>query len=157
MDPLVRSVVAGWNFRVAMSGWNPPIPDWVFSRFQSKLAFAPGGDKALFKMGKDSINILLPNLINLFRKKLGDRYSMNASQRSHEIFYFFSPPQPVDSIAMHLGARGNQLSLSMTYIPYTLMGKPDFSKATELQEMVDDPEVVGLHMMSMARRLLASI
>jgi hypothetical protein len=157
MDPLVRRVVAGWNFRVAMSGWNPTIPDWVFDRFQEKVAFAPSGDKEVFALAKDSINILLPNLINLFRKVLGDKYSMNASQRLHEIFYFFSPPQPVDSIAMHLGVRGDKLALSMTYIPYTLMGRPDFSKASELREVIDDPEVVGLHMMGMARRLLAKI
>lgn len=157
MDPLVRSVVAGWNFRVAMSGWNPPIPDWVFSRFQSKLAFAPAGDKAIFALAKESVNILLPNLLNLFRKTLGDRYSMNASLRSHEIYYFFAPPQPVDSIAMHLGIHGEMTTISLSYIPYTLMGRPDFSKTIELKEVVADPEVVGMHMMNMGRKLMSKV
>jgi len=153
MDRLARRVAARWNFKVAMSGWNPPIPEWVFSR----VSFAPSGDRIIFALAKDSVNILLPNLLTLFRKSLGDRYSMNASSRSNEIYYFFSPPQPIDSIAMHVGVRGEMTTISMSYIPYTLMGKPDFSKTTELREIVADPEVVGLHMMTMARKLMAKI
>jgi len=157
MDPLVRRVVASWNFRVAMSGWNPPIPDWVFSRFQDKLAFAPSGDKPIFALAKESVNLLLPNLLNLFRKTLGDKYSVNASARLHEIYYFFAPPQPVDSIAMHLGIRGEMTTISMSYIPFTISGKPDFSKLVELKEIVADPEVVGMHMMNMGRKLMSKI
>ena len=153
MDVLVRRVVARWNFKVAMSGWNPTIPQWVFDR----VAFAPSGDKAIFALAKDSVNILLPNLLNLFRKTLGDRYSMNSSSRSSEIYYFFSPPQPVDSIAMHLAIRGEMTTISLAYIPYTLTGRPDFSKTIELREVVADPEVVGMHMMNMARRLMSKI
>lgn len=157
MDPLVRSVVAGWNFRVAMSGWKPTIPDWVFSRSQSKLAFAPSGDKVIFTLAKQSINLFLPNLLNLFRKTLGDRYSMNASSRSKEIYYFFEPPQPVDSIAMHLAIHGEMSTISLSYMPYKFDGTPDFSKVTEMSEVVADPEVVGLHMMNMARKLMSKI
>jgi hypothetical protein len=157
MDPLVRRVVAGWNFRVAMFGWNPPIPDWVFSRFQSKLGFAPAGDKAIFALAKESINIFLPNLLNLFRKTLGDRYSMNASSRSKEIYYFFAPPQPIDSIALHLAIHGEMSTISLSYMPYKFNGTPDFSKLIELSEVVADPEVVGLHVMNMARKLMSKI
>jgi hypothetical protein len=157
MDPLVRRVVAGWNFRVAMSGWKPTIPDWVFSRFQSKESFAPAGDKAIFTLAKESVNLFLPNLLNLFRKTLGDRYSMNASSRSKEIYYFFSPPQPVDSIAMHLAIHGEMSTISLSYMPYKFNGTPDFSKLIELSEVVADPEVVGLHVMNMARKLMSKI
>jgi hypothetical protein len=153
MDRLARRVAARWGFKVAMSGWNPPIPEWVFAR----VSFAPAGDKEIFALAKESVNVLLPNLLTLFRKTLGDRYSMNASSRSHEIYYYFSPPQPVDSIAMHLAIRGEMTVISLSYMPYKLNGTPDFSKLVELKEVVADPEIVGLHMMSMARKLMAKI
>jgi hypothetical protein len=159
MNHIVRSVVARWNFKVAMSEFRPEIPEWIFERYATKTSLQsnPAVDLALFKDGKDSINVLLPNLINLFRKTMGDRYSMNASQRQNDIFYYFSPPQPIDAFTMHLGCRGGKLFLDMGYIPYDFHGKPDRSKVIEVQEVVEDSELVGLHMMGMARRLLAKI
>jgi len=159
MDHLVRSVVARWNFKVAMSGYRPEIPEWVFERYAVKTSFKsnPQIDLALFRDGRDSINALLPNLINLFRKTMGDRYSMNASQRQNDVFYYFSPPQPIDAFTMHLGCHGGKLFLDIGYLPYNLQGKPDQSKVIELQEIVEDSELVGMHMMNMARRLLAKV
>lgn len=159
MDRLVRSVVARWNFKVAMSGYRPEIPEWIFKRYTVKTSLQsnPAIDLALFKDGRESINALLPNLINLFRKTMGDRYSMSASQRSNDVFYYFSPPQPIDAFTMHLGCRGGKLFLDMGYIPYNLQGKPDRSKVIEIQEVVEDSELVGLRMMNMARRLLAKV
>ena len=153
MERLARRVAARWGFKVAMSGWKPPIPEWVFSR----VSFAPAGDKAIFALAKESVHILLPKLLTLFRKTLGDRYSMNASSRNNEIYYYFSPPQPVDSIAMHLAIRGEMTTISLSYMPYKLDGTPDFPKVTILKEVVADPEVVGLHMMTMARKLMVQI
>lgn len=142
-----------------MSGYRPEIPEWVFERYTTKISLQsnPAIDLALFKDGRESINVLLPNLINLFRKTMGDRYSMSASQRQNDIFYYFSPPQPLDAFTMHLGCRGGKLFLDMGYIPYNTQGKPDRSKVIELQEVVEDSELVGLRMMNMARRLLAKI
>ncbi len=153
MDRLVKSVVARWNLKVAMEGWNPPIPQWVFAR----VAFAPSGDKIIFTMAKDSVNTLLPNLLALFRKSLGDKYSVNVSQRGQQAYYYFTTPSPypLESIAMYIGVSGEIPMLSMSFTPYTLEGKPDFSKTIEMKEKIADPEVVGLHMMSMARRLIS--
>jgi hypothetical protein len=161
MDPLVRRVVATWNFRVAMSGPRPDIPVWVFERYQTKTAFQsnPEVDLALFQEGKDSINGLLPNLISILRKTFGDHWSMNASQRKNDIFYFFAPaiPQKLDAVAMHLGCHGGKLTLDMSYLPFDFSGKVTQAKVIEIQEVIEDADVVGMHMMRMVRKLLSKV
>lgn len=159
MDHLVRSIVARWNLKVALSGYRPEIPEWVTKYYATKTSFqvAPAVELILFREGRDSINVFLPNLMSLLRKSRGDRYSMNASQRHNDIFYYFAPPQPIDAFTLHLGCRNGELHLDMGYIPYNFQGKPNKSKIIELQEVVDNSELVGMHMMNMARRLLSKI
>jgi hypothetical protein len=140
-----------------MSGWRPEIPSWVFGRYQVKLAYAAGDDE-VFQLAKESVNLTLPRFLDLLRKRLHDRYSMNASQRRSEIFYFFAAPQPVDSIALHIAVRGGQTVLDLSYVPYGLTdGRPDMSRLIELREKVDDPEMAGLYLMRMTRKLMDSV
>ena len=144
---------------MAMSGYRPEIPQWVFERYATKTSFQsnPRVDAALLNAGRDSIGALLPNFLSVLRKSLGDRYSMNSSLTSTDLFYFFAPPQPVDSIAMHLGCHGGKLKLDISYLPRDLRGGVNLSKIVELREVIDDPDMVGLHMMRMLKKLMAKV
>lgn len=159
MDRIVRRVVARWNFRVAMSGYRPEIPSWVFERYATKAAFQsnPKVDAALLDAGRESISALLPSFLAFLRKKLGDKYSMNASVTANNIFYFFAPPQPVDSVAVHLGSRGGKLLLDVSYLPHDLHGGVNLSKIVEERAVVTDPDMVGLFLMRMIRKVLARV
>lgn len=159
MDRLVKRVVARWNFRVAMSGYRPAIPSWVFERYATKAAFQsnPKIDAALLDAGRDSIGALLPSFLAFLRRSLGDRYSMNSSVSANNIFYFFEPPQPIDSVAVHLGARGGKLFLEVSYLPHELKGGVNLSKIVEEKVVVEDPDLVGLFMMRLIRKVLARV
>ena len=159
MDRLIRRIVARWNFKVAMSGYRPDIPQWVFDRYATRVSFQgnPQIDRELLNEGRESISALLPSFLSVLRRSLGDRYSMNSSQTSTDMFYFFAPPQPIDSIAMHLGSHGGKLRLDLSYLPRDLKGGINLSKIVELMEIIEDPELVGLHMMRMIKKLMAKI
>jgi hypothetical protein len=159
MDRLVRRVAARWGFKVAMSGYRPEIPQWVFDRYATKTSFQsnPAIDAEILDTGRDSISALLPSFLSILRRSLGDRYSMNSSQTSTDLFYFFAPPQPVDSVAMHIGCHGGRLKLDISYLPRDLRGGVNLSKIVELREVIDDPEMTGLHMMRMLKKIMAKI
>jgi len=142
-----------------MSGYRPEIPQWVFERYATKTSFQsnPKVDAAILNDGRDSISALLPSFLSVLRKSLGDRYSMNSSQTSTDLFYFFAPPQPVDSIAMHIGSHGGKLKLDISYLPRDLRGGVNLSKIVELREVIDDPDMAGLHMMRMLKKLMAKV
>ena len=142
-----------------MSGYRPEIPQWVFDRYTTRTSFQsnPQIDRALLNEGRDSISALLPSFLSVLRRSLGDRYSMNSSQTLTDMFYFFAPPQPVDSIAMHLGSHGGKLRLDISYLPRDLKGGVNLSKIVELMEIVEDPEMVGLHMMRLLKKLMAKV
>jgi hypothetical protein len=158
MDRIARKVAARWSLRVAMSGWNPPIPEWVF-RFGAKEAFAPSpGDHDTFELARESVHLMLPTLLGLFRKRLGDRYSMNASQRGLDLFFYFTTPHPIDSIVLHLGVKNGRVQIELRYVPFRLSTSlPDFTKSVGVGEWCDDPEMVGLHVMRMARKVLDKV
>ena len=159
MIRLARKVAAQWGFRQAMAGWNPPIPSWVFSRFGFKEAFAPSdSDQETFQLAKESVNIMLPKLQDLLFRRIGDRYFMNASQRKTEVFYFFAPRAPIDTFSVHLAVRGGRVLLNIGYVPYTLdTNRPDFSKSVEVKGMATDPELAGLSLMRLCRKILSQI
>jgi len=142
-----------------MSGYRPDIPQWVFDRYATRVSFQgnPQIDRELLNEGRESISALLPSFLSVLRRSLGDRYSMNSSQTSTDMFYFFAPPQPIDSIAMHLGSHGGKLRLDLSYLPRDLKGGINLSKIVELMEIIEDPELVGLHMMRMIKKLMAKI
>lgn len=156
---IIRKVASRWAYAVSMRGWNPPIPEWVFEKWGSRLALqAPNADMAACQLAKESVNIMIPNLLALLQKRLKDRYHMNASQRGTDVFYFFSTRHPVDSISMHFGIRQGNVVLSMGWVPYKISSnQPDWGKAIEKKALCKDPELAGLALMRLARTLLDAI
>jgi hypothetical protein len=143
-----------------MSGYRPKIPSWVFERYSSKEAFQsdPKTDAILLNDGRDSISALLPTFITYLRKTLGDRYSMNASATSRDIFYFFEPPHPIDSVAVHLGVRGGRLMLNVSYLPQEISGNGvNLSKIVEDQAIITDPDMAGLFLMRLIKKILSKV
>lgn len=128
------------------------------ARFANKIAFVGEGDAEIFREAKTSLHILLPKFIELLHRSLHERYSMNASQSGTKLFYFFQASDPIDAFSLHLSVRGGRAFLALGYVPYGLTsGKPDYGRAVEEQSEVDDPELAGLTLMRMARKLLTRI
>lgn len=159
MNALARRVAARWGFQSVTLGWVPEIPSWVFDRYASKVAFAPSPeDQEAFSLAKESVNLTLPRFLDLLKKTLHDRYSLNASQRGNEIFYYFAAPNPVDSISLHYTVRNGAVLMDLGYVPFgAVTNRPDYSKAVEVRQIFKDPEMAGLYLMRMAKALLGRI
>lgn len=161
MDRLARRVAARWAFQQATSGWRPEIPSWVFTKFASREAYVPSPtevEPSVFDLAKESVNILLPKLLDLLRKKMKERYSLNASQRREEVFYYFATKDPVDSFAMHFSVRNGVVLLDFSYVPFSpVTNRPDYTKVIESRGVAKDPELAGLALMRVVRQVLDQI
>lgn len=167
-----------------MAGPNPPIPAWVTvwaDRVQAeaiKTAYADNGylhdlqlqkthpsipvpkiktDQELFAEARESIAILLPNFLALLKSKFKDKFDMNASATGTRIYYFFSPKHPLENIAVALGVHNHRCFLSVLYAPVNLHGAVDYTRAIEVKENVEDPELAGLALMRLGRKVLARV
>ncbi len=167
-----------------MAGPNPPIPAWVaqwadgVQAVAVKTAYADEGylrdlpfqkthpsipvppiktDKQLFDEARESIAILLPNFLALLKQKFKESFSMNASAAGTRIYYFFAPKHPLENIAITLGVHRGRTFLSVLYVPVDLHGHVDHKKAVEIKEDVQDPELAGLALMRVARKVLARV
>jgi hypothetical protein len=159
MDRISRKVAARWGLISTTRGWTPEIPSWVFERYGSKTALALSPeDTEAFALAKESVNLTLPRFLDLLKRTLHDRYSLNASQRGNDIFYYFAAPNPMDSISLHFTVRNGAVLMDMGYVPFGLTSNlPDYSKAVEVRQIFKDPEMAGLYLMRMAKALLAKI
>ena len=158
-------IAARWGFKVAMEGYNPPIPSWVYEWGGRSLRLAyremrmpaikdPLEDVETFKTARDSLEALLPNLLSLLHRTLKDQFHMNASADKNRIYYYFASKDPLENLALTLGIKGHMAYLSMLYVPMGLNGAADYKKAIEFRDLVDDPELAGLAMMRLARKVL---
>ena len=182
MDPLARRVAARYCWSIAMAGPNPPIPAWVTAWAEGveaanvKTAYADNGylhqvqldktipsmpavktDHQLFEEARESIAILLPNFLNLLKQKFKDKFDMNASATGTRIYYFFAPRLPLENIAVSLGVHNHRIFLSVLYAPVDLHGAVNYSKAIEAKENVEDPELAGLALMRLGRKVLGRV
>lgn len=159
MDRAALRVAGRWGFRAASKGWSPTIPAELLARLATRKAFAlTEQEQEQFHLAKDSIYSLMPSLIGLLRKRLGSRYGMSASQRGGSLFVYFTEPHPIDSITVHLQVKRGQVIIDMGYIPMISgTDKLDFKRSHEVVGSVDDPELAGLTLMRLARKLLDKV
>jgi hypothetical protein len=155
MDLVIQKVASYWIKRLSRK--TSGIPGWVFDRYQTRESFQsdPRIDEALYQTARESVNALIPTFLAYLRKHLGDRYTLNASSRRTDIYYFFAPPQPIDSVAMHLGVKGAKVRLDLSYSPSDLQGNRAPEKMREVREVIEDPELAGIYMMRMLRKVLS--
>lgn len=182
MDPLARKVAARWALGVAMAGPTPPIPTWVAewaARVHAdsiKTAFADNGylhqlqldktqpsmpvvktDKQLFDEARESIEIMLPSFLKLLHGKFKEQFHMNSSALKTRIYYYFAPNHPLENVAVSLGVLNHRVFMSVLYAPVNLHGTVDYKKAIEMKEDVQDPELAGLALMRLGRKVLGRV
>jgi len=152
-----RKVAAIWAIREAQMGWQPTIPQEALEYFFTRSAYLPD-TPALQALddARDSIGALLPRLLELLHKKQGDRYFMNGSESQGKIFWFFSPPQPIDAFNLTLAIRGDQAFMAFGYTPYMLDGHLDFHGMISAHATAE-PELAGLALMRLVRDVLSRI
>jgi hypothetical protein len=155
-----RRVAARWALQQALGDWQPPIPQEALDYFHRvKVAYAPDDHFATdLSDARESVAIMLPRVMDALRKKMGDRYSLNSSTEGHgKIFYFFSPPQPVDSFNLTLYVTPNhQAVMILGYTPMKLTGGFDFANMKS-KSIKSTPEMAGLALMRLVRALLAEL
>jgi len=174
MDRLARKVAARWAFKQAL-GPNPPaIPAWVFEwgdRLTTKIAYldtkqfddttdmrAWRPDNEIFQDAKESVNILLPKFLDLLRRSLHEQYHANASQTGNRIYYYFASNHSLETISLSVIVKRGVVLLALAFIPHGLTNdRPDYSKTIEEQERISDPELAGLALMRLARKVLARV
>jgi len=182
MDPLTRRVAARWGWSVATAGEQPTIPAWVFEwgdrTFNAaiKTAYADDGyvhhleldktvpsmpvvptDQQLFQTARESIAILLPHFLGLLYGKFKERYTMNASASGTRIYYYFASKHPLESIALTMVVHQHRIFMSLMYAPIDLHGLVDYKRAVEMKEFVEDPELAGLALTRLGRKVLARV
>lgn len=171
VDPLARRVAARWGRKVAMAGENPPIPAWVFEWGDAlvKTAYADivyktvpempavQTDEQIFDLARESIDILLPKFVALLHAKFREKFGMNVSATRQRIFYFFAPHNPLENIAVSLMVKQGKVILSVAYAPVDLHGNVNHRGIIEMKELVQDPEMAGLALMRVGRKVLARV
>lgn len=158
MSRQAKKIASRWvHYKIAIE-WQPPIPpEAILRAFGERQAYVPDTQSLIsLDEARDSVGVFIPKIQELLKKKQGDRYYVNASENRGRIFYFFSPPQPIDTFNMTLAMRGNKTHLSFGYTPYKLDGSPDFKKMITKQ-VLTEPDVAGLAMMRLVRATLAEI
>ncbi len=168
MDRLARRVASRWAFEQAC-GPNPPvIPQWVgewSDRVASRVAFYDNTvdvqvrtEEDLLQEAKDSVNIMLPKFLGALSQKFHERYHANASQTKTRINYFFTARHALETFALAIIIKQATVMLALTYIPNGVSTmQPDWSKAIEEQVRVDDPELAGLSLMRLTRKVLSRV
>jgi hypothetical protein len=171
VDPLARRVAARWGRSVAMSGENPVIPAWVFEWGDAlvKTAYADivyktvpempavQTDEQIFDLARESIDILLPKFVELLHAKFREKFHANVSATRQRIFYFFAPHNPLENIAVSMMVKQAKVILSVAYVPVDLHGKADHRAMIEARELVQDPEMTGLALMRLGRKVLSRV
>lgn len=147
-----RRVAAAWGRKVAMSGWNPPIPAELLI-----LAYTQETEEGqLLSDAKDSLGSLLPKILELLYKTQGDRYYMNASESHGKIFYYFAPRQPVDAFNLTLWIKGDMAYLSFGYMPYKVTGGLDLQNMKTERTSIE-PDLTGMAAIRLVRNLLGKL
>lgn len=149
---MARRVAEAW----LEQSWAPTIPDWVFSRFGSddREALRPG-DNDLLLAAKKLIGENLPYLTRLLQRTMGERYHTNSSTRQNELYYFFSPRQPLNTFTLYVKPIHNKVLLVLGYMPMP-EGKPDLARSIEVREESDLP-MCGAMMLRLAQALLGRV
>jgi hypothetical protein len=112
-----------------------------------------------FDEAKLSIEIMLPSVLKTLGKKFNDRFYMNATQQRMKLYYYFAGHPAVETFALTLSIQGGSPLLWFGYIPnkMSLAEGADFKRAIHDSVRVRDPEVAGLALMRLVRKLLSRI
>jgi len=113
--------------------------------------------QGVFDDAKLSIEIMLPSVLKTLGKKFGDRFYMNATQQKNKLYYYFSGQPALETFALTLSTQGGSTLLWLGYIPNKITGGADFKRAMHEAVRVQDPEMTGLALMRLLRKLLSRI
>jgi hypothetical protein len=111
----------------------------------------------VFDDAKLSMEVMLPSFQNQLSKKFHDKFYMRATQQRLKLYYYFSGYPALETIALTLGIHGGYPLVWVGYIPTKLQGGSDFSKAIHEQAIATNPELAGLTMMRLVKKLLQRI
>ena len=115
-------------------------------------------DPEAFDTAKDSLNALLPKFQNLLRVKFHEHFTAHISQTRNRIYYFFTGTSQLESFAITLTVHQGQTFLSLGYVPHHVeTGELDHSKRVEFSERGYDPDLVGLSLMRLTKKLLSKV
>lgn len=158
MAALARKVAARWAYQQALGNWQPEIPQEALAYFDGiKVAYTLDTEDGIaLEDARSSVSVMLPRILEALRKHMGDRYAMNASESHGKIFYFFSPPQPVDAFNLTLYIRAQKAVLVFGYTPMKLNGMYDFQNM-KTKTVQSSPEMAGMAVMRLVRALLAEV
>lgn len=175
MSVFGRRVASRWGLRVVTSANPRPIPQWVFDwgadldRRISAVHLAYIGEKddysvthildtEAFEAAKESLNALLPKFRAMLQAKFHETYYADVSQTSTRVYYFFSANSELESFAITLAVRQGDVFLALGYVPaHVSQHSLDYSKAIEVSERIQDPDMAGLALMRLTRKLLVRI
>lgn len=133
-------------------------PNYVYNpklHIMPERVIYPGQD--IFDEAKLSIEIMLPTVLKTLGKKFNDRFYMNATQQRMKLYYYFSGHPALETFALTLSVQHDLPLLWFGYIPNKLLGGADFQRAIHDSVRVPDPEVAGLALMRLVRKLLSRI
>lgn len=164
MDRVARKVAARWGLTKVSSA--SAIPGWVVAwgdawaaKLASRVALfsdLPGynlSDQEVFAQAQESLHILLPKFQALLYSKLQEKFSASISRSGTRSYYFFSSDGAMETFALTLVVRRGVVDLVLGYVPIGISGHPDYSKAVEEHERVIDPEMAGLSLMRVTRKI----
>jgi hypothetical protein len=115
----------------------------------------PGQD--LFDDAKLSVEIMLPRVLRTLRDKFRDPFYMNATQQRLKLYYYFSAHPAMETVALMVSLKNGVIALWLGYIPHKLMGGADFKRGIHETVVVHDPELAGLALMRLLRKLLSRV
>lgn len=165
MDRLSKKVAARWGLRAAL-GATSSVPSWVVAwgdgwgtKLSARVALLsdlPGyklSDVEVFAQAQESLHILLPKFQALLYSKLQERFSASVSRSGTRAYYFFSSDSELETFAITMMVRRGVVDLVLGYVPISVSGHPNYDQAIEEHERVIDPEMAGLALMRVTRKI----
>lgn len=167
MLKLTKRVAARYAFEQALGNGSLAIPSWVEGLSERvKVALSYGdpedylevrSDADVFQDAKDSVAVMLSKFMQMLSSKYHDRYRMNATQRSTRMHYYFATQHPLETFVLDLNVRYGKLQMALHFIPHGPTGEPLLAQSKHELEKVSDPELAGLALTRMARKLLSKV
>lgn len=157
MSRQARKIAAKYVQMCIAQNWVPPISSDFLERIKQKLAYSPDTKNVeALDTARDSVGVFLSKILDLLRKKQGERYYLNVSESQGRFFYFMVPRQKIDAFSMTIAMHGPKAHLSFGFTPYKLDGSPDFRGMITKQTLAE-PDLAGIVMMRLVRATLAEV
>ena len=170
-------VAARWTVQRILETGQPSIAPEVIAWVESERSFTARADylqdltrldlirdntfenlqtaeEEMFADAKDSVGAMLPKVLQTLGKKFREKFYMRATQQRFKLYYYFAGHPALETIALTLTLKGGKPLLWLGYIPQKISGGSDIAKSKQEQVAVHDPEMAGLALMRLLRKLM---